>query len=92
MSDVPEWDDVDEALGICQRGPDGIETVATGHTGFADAFAHFDRAVEINAVILPDLGGGRITDADKDEFEDGADDGGDGDGDGLRGTPWTPVR
>jgi hypothetical protein len=86
VSDVPELDDYDEPLGICQRGPDGIETVATGHAGFADAFAHFDRAVEIHAVILPD---GHTSEGDD---ENSGEDGDDGTGDELRETPSTPAR
>jgi len=90
VSDVPERDDYDEPLGICQRGPDGIETVATGHAGFADAFAHFDRAVEIHAVILPDLDGGG-----EDSHGNGGSGSGSGSGDDdddLRETPSTPAR
>jgi len=89
VSDVPERDDYDEPLGICQRGPDGIETVATGHAGFADAFAHFDRAVEIHAVILPDVDGGG---EDSDKNRDGGDSNGGGNGNELRETPSTPAR
>jgi hypothetical protein len=92
VSDVPERDDYDEPLGICQRGPDGIETVATGHAGFADAFAHFDRAVEIHAVILPDVDGDG---EDGDKNGDGSVNGGgdeDGSGDDLREMPSTPAR
>ena len=86
MSDVPERDDYDEPLGICQRGPDGIETVATGHAGFADAFAHFDRAVEIHAVVLPHVDGGGGGSGG------GSGGGGGGGDDDLRETPSTPAR